>query len=56
MQCHHRLPSISKEMINIHEVTEHVTELFKYDADNLGVSLLKTMIPVFHNSILIKIK
>ena len=28
------LPSVNKDMINIHEVTEHVTELFKYDADN----------------------
>ena len=39
------LPSISKNMINIHEVTEHVTELFKYDADNLGVSFIKDYDP-----------
>ena len=39
------LPSINKDMINIHEVTEHVTELFKYDADNLGVSFTKDYDP-----------
>ena len=39
------LPSINKSMINIHEVTEHVTELFKYDADNLGVSFIKDYDP-----------
>jgi|TARA_Y100000389_G_scaffold204426_1_gene256885 two-component system, NtrC family, nitrogen regulation sensor histidine kinase GlnL len=39
------LPSVNKDMINIHEVTEHVTELFKYDADNLGVSFIKDYDP-----------
>jgi two-component system nitrogen regulation sensor histidine kinase GlnL len=39
------LPSVNKSMINIHEVTEHVTELFKYDADNLGVSFVKDYDP-----------
>tara|TARA_B110000305_G_C19390412_1_gene614520 strand:+ start:153 stop:1220 length:1068 start_codon:yes stop_codon:yes gene_type:complete len=39
------LPSVNKDMINIHEVTEHVTELFKYDADNLGVSFTKDYDP-----------
>ena len=39
------LPSISKDMINIHEVTEHVTELFKYDAENLSVSFIKDYDP-----------
>ena len=39
------LPSVNKGMINIHEVTEHVTELFKYDADNLGVSFIKDYDP-----------
>ena len=39
------LPSQNKDMINIHEVTEHVTELFKYDADNLGVVFIKDYDP-----------
>ena len=39
------LPSIDKEMINIHEVTEHVIELFKYDVDNLGVNFIKDYDP-----------
>ena len=39
------LPSVNKDMINIHEVTEHVTELFKYDADNLDVSFIKDYDP-----------
>ena len=39
------LPSADKDMVNIHEVTEHVTELFKYDADNLGVSFIKDYDP-----------
>ena len=32
-------------MINVHEITEHVTELFKYDADNLSVSFSKDYDP-----------
>ncbi|MBT3697628.1 MAG: GHKL domain-containing protein [Gammaproteobacteria bacterium] len=39
------LPSVDKDMINIHEVTEHVTELFKYDVDNLGVNFVKDYDP-----------
>ena len=39
------LPSVDKEMINIHEVTEHVIELFKYDVDNLGVNFIKDYDP-----------
>ena len=39
------LPSVNKDMINIHEVTEHVTELFKYDAENLGVNFVKDYDP-----------
>ena len=39
------LPSVDKEMINIHEVTEHVTELFKYDVDNLSVNFIKDYDP-----------
>ncbi|MBT4462358.1 MAG: GHKL domain-containing protein [Gammaproteobacteria bacterium] len=39
------LPSIDKDMINIHEITEHVTELFKYDVDNLGVNFIKDYDP-----------
>jgi two-component system nitrogen regulation sensor histidine kinase GlnL len=39
------LPSENKDMINIHEVTEHVTELFKYDAENLGVNFVKDYDP-----------
>ncbi len=39
------LPSVDKNMVNIHEVTEHVTELFKYDVDNLGVNFIKDYDP-----------
>ncbi len=39
------LPPVDKDMINIHEVTEHVTELFKYDVDNLGVNFVKDYDP-----------
>jgi two-component system nitrogen regulation sensor histidine kinase GlnL len=39
------LPSVDKELINIHEVTEHVIELFKYDVDNLGVNFIKDYDP-----------
>lgn len=39
------IPSSDKEMINVHEITEHVTELFKYDADNLSVSFSKDYDP-----------
>lgn len=39
------IPSSEKENINIHEITEHVIELFKYDADNANVSFIKDYDP-----------
>ena len=37
--------SSDKENINIHEITEHVIELFKYDADNVNVIFTKDYDP-----------
>ena len=39
------IPKSDKELINIHEVTEHVIELFKYDADNVDVNFIKDYDP-----------
>ena len=39
------IPKSDKEIINIHEVTEHVIELFKYDADNVDVNFIKDYDP-----------
>jgi len=39
------IPSSDREIINIHEITEHVIELFKYDADNSNVSFIKDYDP-----------
>lgn len=39
------VPSSDKENINIHEITEHVIELFKYDADNVDVMFIKDYDP-----------
>ena len=39
------IPSSNKENINIHEITEHVLELFKYDEENTHVSFIKDYDP-----------
>ena len=39
------MPSSNKENINIHEITEHVLELFKYDEENTHVSFVKDYDP-----------
>ena len=39
------IPSSDKENINIHEITEHVIELFKYDASNQNVTFVKDYDP-----------
>ncbi len=39
------VPSSDKEYINIHEITEHVIELFKYDEDNVDVIFTKDYDP-----------
>ena len=39
------IPSSDKENINIHEITEHVIELFKYDSDNVNVNFIKDYDP-----------
>ena len=39
------IPSSERSLLNIHEVTEHVIELFKYDADNRDVVFAKDYDP-----------
>ena len=39
------IPSSDKENINIHEITEHVIDLFKYDAENSNVNFTKDYDP-----------
>ena len=39
------IPSSDKENINIHEITEHVIELFKYDSDNVNIKFIKDYDP-----------
>ena len=39
------MPSSNKENINIHEITEHVLELFKYDEENTHVNFVKDYDP-----------
>ena len=39
------MPSSNKENINIHEITGHVLELFKYDEENTHVSFVKDYDP-----------
>ena len=39
------MPSSNKENINVHEITEHVLELFKYDEENTQVSFVKDYDP-----------
>ncbi len=39
------MPSTDKENVNIHEITEHVLELFKYDEENTHVSFIKDYDP-----------
>lgn len=39
------MPSSNKENINIHEITEHVLELFKYDEENTHVDFVKDYDP-----------
>jgi len=39
------LPSEEKRLINIHEITEHVVELFKYDSINNNVNFIKNYDP-----------
>ena len=39
------ITSSEKENINIHEITEHVIELFKYDTDNASVRFVKDYDP-----------
>ena len=39
------IPSNQKELIDIHEITEHVIELFKYDLDNSKILFIKDYDP-----------